>query len=876
MGPRRWLLTFMMKPSELIEENGTYNGGSLPGPPKPGLTRCTWLPNDAAANATISDTVEVLISSMNFNHSSVQTTYDDFRAGEEKNGTDVETSHGDITLELAQGPTAIAPPIRSNSGPGQSYGFQFANAIVGADGRIYMAGGMISRASDPREVWLNTMYIYNPSTDSYSQGACMNGPSRITCSVKGADGKIYCFGGVKETLNDHLTDIVEVYDPVADSWETKRPLPYKLGNEAAALGPDGCIYLFGGLTHWNETGIPNEWNTAVLRYDPAADTNADTNPYTTVAEMPNDEHRCCFYAVNLNDKIYLMGGETANEAICKTVWEYDAVANTFTSCPDVPPASYNEFMAYFFGRVPVACPQSGSIYFVGGDIYFKHVQRYDTVSRNWTSMPAALYGGIKSPIACIGDKLYIFGGNVESAYEIVSLPYAEVYNVGYQQEGYFISSKMPLRNGGVSIGDIMLSGVLPPGASVAVSMRCSSDGNNWSDWSEEISAPGGTPALPASDVVFVQYRLRLLAENISYTPVISEVSVSYNESPRDCQFRMNPWGYPINPTGTIGDNTPTFCWWMCQDADNDPLTAMLELDRVPSMDSPERRAYSGLPAPVPYDNAAHFTIPDDQPLADGVWYYRVRCSDGMSYGRAVEPATLTVETTLPKLVSSLGSPDPFSPDADGVDDTWNLAATCDKPADGTLELYDAQGNLIKTLDDSSQVFSTELSFSWDGRDTGDGLCPAGRYAWELTLRDSIGNTSSPYKGTVDIYYPNGSPWQLLLEGPVAEPSRLILTDTGGDLPSTTITFSVDAPATVSAGIYLNGNCVKTFFNHESLGTGEHVLVWNGMQDSLTYVASGEYEFRISAVNSFGSEAGRLRDYSSGESRRGNRGMFVVE
>lgn len=76
----------------------------------------------------------------------------------------------------------------------------------------------------------------------------------------------------------------------------------------------------------------------------------------------------------------------------------------------MPPCE-NSSYPYYFGRVPVACPLDGSIYFIGGTTsYDTKVQRYDPVSRNWTNMPDTLCGAEHCVVACIGDKLYIFGG----------------------------------------------------------------------------------------------------------------------------------------------------------------------------------------------------------------------------------------------------------------------------------------------------------------------------------------------------------------------------------------------------------------------------------------------------------------------------------
>src|SRR5258708_38359862 len=64
------------------------------------------------------------------------------------------------------------------------------------------------------------------------------------------NGLLYAVGGNRGTLSSpNYTNVVEVYDPVADQWATINGLPYtpENGFGGATVGyPNGTLYAFGG------------------------------------------------------------------------------------------------------------------------------------------------------------------------------------------------------------------------------------------------------------------------------------------------------------------------------------------------------------------------------------------------------------------------------------------------------------------------------------------------------------------------------------------------------------------------------------------------------------------------------------------------------
>jgi N-acetylneuraminic acid mutarotase len=135
-------------------------------------------------------------------------------------------------------------------------------AVTGHDGTIYVIGGY-----DNNQNTLSSVEALHPSASQWTNVASMNMARYQLAVVTGPDGKIYAIGGVP--ASGTLTNTVEVYDPAADSW-TIGPLPpgppslpVAMEGIAAAVGPDGLIYVMGGADY-----TPTIYNT-LYSYDPA-------------------------------------------------------------------------------------------------------------------------------------------------------------------------------------------------------------------------------------------------------------------------------------------------------------------------------------------------------------------------------------------------------------------------------------------------------------------------------------------------------------------------------------------------------------------------------------------------------------------------------
>ena len=81
-----------------------------------------------------------------------------------------------------------------------------------------------------------------------------------SAAALGADGKIYVVGGVSGGVT---TNVVQVYDPAANSWVISTPLPE--GLSAAAMGVDslGRLIVMGGMDT-NGNDVSDVWRSQQL------------------------------------------------------------------------------------------------------------------------------------------------------------------------------------------------------------------------------------------------------------------------------------------------------------------------------------------------------------------------------------------------------------------------------------------------------------------------------------------------------------------------------------------------------------------------------------------------------------------------------------
>jgi len=274
------------------------------------------------------------------------------------------------------------------------------------DGKIYVMGGTdtIYRVTSD---YFSTVWMYDPSTDTWTQKADMSqGRGRFDSSV--VDGKIYAIGGSPRGDSDLAT--VEMYDPATDTWTRKADMPRARCFLSASV-VDSKIYVIGGKTYPSENMV-----STVEEYNPATDT------WTRKANMPvaRGEHS----ASVVDDKIYVIGGVTGTFGpVVSTAEVYDPATDTWTRKADMPTAR-------FFISTSVV---NGRIYITGGGNSWgpslSTVELYDPATDTWTSKADMPLGRAAHSSSVVEGKIYVIGGTL-GIEPWVSTEMVDVYDTG--------------------------------------------------------------------------------------------------------------------------------------------------------------------------------------------------------------------------------------------------------------------------------------------------------------------------------------------------------------------------------------------------------------------------------------------------------------
>ena len=190
------------------------------------------------------------------------------------------------------------------------------------DGLVHMIGGRTPKSGSNQE-WTDQAdtgahWAYDPQADKWSARAPLPVPRN---SAAGAvlGGELYVISG--RTVVGGNTPVCHAYDPKTDKWREIAPLPHPLDPKAprgqgglAAAALKGSIYAFGGEWFGETSGVYAD----TFAYRP------DKEMWFPDAVMSRPRHG--LGAVTLGEAIYAVGGATAPSAngTCALVDRLDA------------------------------------------------------------------------------------------------------------------------------------------------------------------------------------------------------------------------------------------------------------------------------------------------------------------------------------------------------------------------------------------------------------------------------------------------------------------------------------------------------------------------------------------------------------------------
>jgi hypothetical protein len=260
---------------------------------------------------------------------------------------------------------------------------------VTSGGKFYIIGGYGASST----TYLNYVQIYDPASDSWSQGATM-GHARwgAGCSVYG--GEIWVFGGTGVAGSNTA---LEIYSIAGNSWRTGTVIPVTMGDGTMVQTVGSFIYLM----HQGD----------FYKVDPAG--SAGSGSYTALTAAPSAAQvqwaATGYVNVSGDDRIYFIGGSTGSGvglAYTNINYYYSITNSTWSSAQATAPYSAH-------GMLQNAA-YSGKIYFIAGydgTYFYDNLYSYDTSSNTWSGVLGAINAfsdGVGGGF--IGNTMYVMGG----------------------------------------------------------------------------------------------------------------------------------------------------------------------------------------------------------------------------------------------------------------------------------------------------------------------------------------------------------------------------------------------------------------------------------------------------------------------------------
>jgi hypothetical protein len=207
------------------------------------------------------------------------------------------------------------------------------------DGIICVIGGYCEGA-------LTKVEAYNPRADTWTPKAPM--PTARSNACAGVIGGIIYVAGRGNALST-----VEAYDPRTNTWTTKAPMPTgRLGAAAGVI--DGILYVAGG----HSTGPGARLLNVVEAYDPQSDTWSTKAPMTI-----GPTGRYLAGAAVLDGMLYVAGGVGAR--LRNPVEAYDPKTDSWILKPSMPTERY----------APAAGVADDVLYVLGGSNPYEDTPR---------------------------------------------------------------------------------------------------------------------------------------------------------------------------------------------------------------------------------------------------------------------------------------------------------------------------------------------------------------------------------------------------------------------------------------------------------------------------------------------------------------------
>jgi hypothetical protein len=223
-------------------------------------------------------------------------------------------------------------------------------------------------------------------------------------AVVALNGRVYAMGGWgRDTL-------VEEYDPVANAWTTRAPMPRVRWSFGLAAATNGRIFATSGP------------DTFLDEFSPSGNVWAGKSPAPTLRDAP-------LAVGHPNGKVYVISGSglTTND-------QYDPSTD-----------SWSGIAGMIVGRTAPAgaVGSDGRIYVFGGiaGTNLTAAEAYDPITNTWETLPPMLTARHAAAAVAFGSRILVFGGSaaINGGNDYTASTVVEYYDILPRQWGSLAS-----------------------------------------------------------------------------------------------------------------------------------------------------------------------------------------------------------------------------------------------------------------------------------------------------------------------------------------------------------------------------------------------------------------------------------------------------
>jgi N-acetylneuraminic acid mutarotase len=260
------------------------------------------------------------------------------------------------------------------------------HSVVAAAGEIYVIGGYTPKVTD-------SVQAYDPVKDSWRDVQAF--PEPLNHGNAGVIGdRIYVAGYYINNTMSTSTTKTYLYDPKSDTWSAKAALPTGTERAAGCVAVDaGSMYVVGGAHEGKSVAY-------AARYDAAGDT------WEALPPLPERREHCT--AGMLGGILYIAGGRMDGiTGIEPKTWAFDPSSKVWTEKASLDPPRGGLAGAVLNGRLYVFGGEGNAGRSSG---VFPDIDAYDPATNTWQTLAPMFVPRHGYGAATLNGRIYLPGG----------------------------------------------------------------------------------------------------------------------------------------------------------------------------------------------------------------------------------------------------------------------------------------------------------------------------------------------------------------------------------------------------------------------------------------------------------------------------------